>query len=172
MISKDESGSVVWAEEMAEAFGVAYKLIEAGDTVQARMAFIEAYKDRCAKSRDAGAPVQWSPSLGHDPHGREHVIMEAVEKGRLTAKHVSGLLPIGKVRHQVKNCCSFAMPRLDWPSYRLLFQKKTTSKLHSGIGRTGSFSMCLSWILCSLFGGYVVSLCHHRQGDVVALVNI
>lgn len=93
MIPKSEFASVVWTAEMAEAFGICYKLIEEGDTVQARMAFIEAYKDRVAKARDAGIKVQWMPSLGHDPQGREQVLMDAVEKGRLTAKHVSQLLP-------------------------------------------------------------------------------
>lgn len=93
MIPKNESGSVVWTNEMAEAYGVAYPLINDGDMVQARMAFTEAYRDRCSKARDEGIPVKWTPSLGHDPHGREHVLMDAVEKGRLTAKHVAQLLP-------------------------------------------------------------------------------
>ena len=93
MIPKSEFSSVVWTAEMAEAFGICYKLIEEGDTVQARMAFIEAYKDRVSRARDEGVKVQWTPSLGHDPQSREHVLMEAVEKGRLTAKHVAQLLP-------------------------------------------------------------------------------
>lgn len=93
MIPKSEFSSVVWTAEMAEAFGICYKLIEEGDTVQARMAFIEAYKDRVSRARDEGVKVRWTPSLGHDPQSREHVLMEAVEKGRLTAKHVAQLLP-------------------------------------------------------------------------------
>jgi len=93
MIPKDESGSVVWTQEMAEAFGVAIPLIDSGDTVQARMAFVEVYRARCAAARDAGISVKWIPSLGHDPMGREHVLLDAVERGRLTAQHVSGLLP-------------------------------------------------------------------------------
>lgn len=92
MIPKDESGSVVWTEEMAEAYGIASPLINEGDTVQARMAFTETYRDRCAKARDAGIPVRWSPSLGHDHHGREQVLLDAVGKGRLTAAHVEKLL--------------------------------------------------------------------------------
>lgn len=93
MIPKDEFSSVVWTSEMAEAFGVCYKLIESGDTVQARMAFIESYKSRVNKARDAGEKVKWIPSLGHDPNSREAVLIEAVEKGRITAKHAAGLLP-------------------------------------------------------------------------------
>ena len=93
MMPKSESSSVVWTSEMAEAYGICYKLIEEGDTVQARMAFLEAYKDRVSRARNEGIKVQWIPSLGHDPQSREHVLMEAVEKGRLTAKHVFQLLP-------------------------------------------------------------------------------
>lgn len=93
MIPKTEFSSVVWTSEMAEAFGVCCNLIDEGDTVQARMAFIEAYKDRVSRARNDGIKVQWIPSLGHNPQSREHVLMEAAEKGRLTAKHVAQLLP-------------------------------------------------------------------------------
>lgn len=93
MIPQDERGSVVWTEEMSQAYGVAYKLIEQGDTIQARMAFIEVYRDRCLKARHSRLPVKWMPSLGHDPDGRTHVLTEAVEKGRLTSDHAKRLLP-------------------------------------------------------------------------------
>jgi hypothetical protein len=78
MIPKDEFSSVVWTSEMADAFGVCYKLIESGDTVQARMAFIESYKSRVNKARDAGEKVKWIPSLGHDKNSRESVLADAV----------------------------------------------------------------------------------------------
>ena len=45
------------------------------------------------KARDAGEKVKWIPSLGHDPNSRETVLSEAVEKGRISAKHAAGLLP-------------------------------------------------------------------------------
>ena len=93
MIPKDESGSVVWTREMAESFGVAIHLIEDGDQVAARMAFIETYKSKCADARNNGVPVKWEPSLGHDRNGREHVLLAAVEKGLLAADHVAKLLP-------------------------------------------------------------------------------
>lgn len=93
MIPQDEASSVVWTREMAEAFGVANPLIQSGDTVQARMAFIEVYRKLCQQARDSHTPISWSPSLGHDQAGRESVLIEAVEKGRLTANHVAGLLP-------------------------------------------------------------------------------
>ena len=93
MIPKNESDSVVWTREMAESFGVALPLIEDGDNVAARMAFIETYKTRCSESRNNGIPVKWEPSLGHDKNGRENVLMDAVEKGRLTHDHALALLP-------------------------------------------------------------------------------
>lgn len=93
MIPKSEFQSVVWTREMAESFGIALPLIEEGDHVAARMAFIETYKSKCAESRNNSVPVKWEPSLGYDKNGREHVLLEAVEKGRLTQQHVVGLLP-------------------------------------------------------------------------------
>ena len=96
MIPKNESDSVVWTREMAESFGVALPLIDDGDHIAARMAFIETYKVKCADARNNGVPVKWEPSLGFDKDGREHVLIDAVEKGRLTREHVAGLLPYHK----------------------------------------------------------------------------
>lgn len=93
MIPKSESASIVWTREMAESFGIALPLIEAGDHVAARMAFIETYKSKCAEARNNGTPLKWEPSLGHDRNGREHVLMDAVERGRLTQNHALSLLP-------------------------------------------------------------------------------
>lgn len=93
MIPKDESGTVVWTREMAEAFGVAFSLMVDGDMVAARMAFIEAYKSRCINARNNGVPVKWEPSLGHDRNGREHVLLAAVEKRLLPREQVALLLP-------------------------------------------------------------------------------
>jgi len=93
MIPKSESASVVWTREMAESFGIALPLIEDGDHVAARMAFIESYKSKCADARNNGVSVKWEPSLGHDRNGREHVLLAAVQKGLLTQEHAAKLLP-------------------------------------------------------------------------------
>jgi hypothetical protein len=90
MIPPDEAGSVVWTEEMAQAYGVA---CGATDRIQARMAFLEAYRDRVRRSRDDGTPVKWTPSLGHDPAGREQALVAAMDAGRITEGHVISLLP-------------------------------------------------------------------------------
>lgn len=91
MIPKHEAASVVWTQEMAEAYGVAAGLMET--PVQARMAFLEAYRERVRQARDARTPVRWTPSLGHDPLGREPALMEAVQKGRLSVERATALLP-------------------------------------------------------------------------------
>lgn len=91
MLPKSEGSSVVWTEEMAKAFGVACPLMD--DEIAARMAFKEAYAKALNESRNAGTPVKWSASLGHDAYGRESVLLEAAQKGRLPAAHVAKLLP-------------------------------------------------------------------------------
>lgn len=91
MIPRDENSSVVWTTEMAEAFGLSCR--HGDDVVAGRMVFIEAYKKRVQEARDAGRPVTWIPSLGHDPRGREAALMLAVEKGRMSPMRAMELLP-------------------------------------------------------------------------------
>lgn len=94
MIPRYETASVVWTDEMAQAYGVALPLLNEGDAVAARMAFIEQYRRLVQKARDGLVPVKWMPSLGTDANGREAALMDAVDKGRLNAEHVAGLLPL------------------------------------------------------------------------------
>lgn len=84
MLPHDESKTVVWTSEMAEAFGVASKLFD--DMVAARVAFIEVYKRLVREARDHSLPPRWIPSLGTDVAGRNHVLEEAVHRGRLSAQ--------------------------------------------------------------------------------------
>ena len=93
MMPRDESATVVWTQDMASAWGIALPLLEEGDQVAARMAFVEQYRKLVQAARDRGEPARWTPSLGTDVGGRERALMDAVERGRLTAPHVAGLLP-------------------------------------------------------------------------------
>lgn len=93
MIPKDESGSVVWSSEMAEAYGIAAPLLAEGDTIAARMAFREAYARLVAAARDAGRPVDWFPSLGSDPLQRDAAIERAVLAGRMLIGHAAAIAP-------------------------------------------------------------------------------
>ena len=92
MIPNGEGDTVVWTEEMAEAFGVAVKLLDE-DSIAARMAFKETYLKIVSRARDEGKPVQWQVSLGHDKSGREGPVLEAVRLGRLTTERAQKLLP-------------------------------------------------------------------------------
>jgi hypothetical protein len=93
LIPQDEAGSTVWTDEMAQAYGVARHLLSEGDSIGARMAFKESYGRLVAQARDDGKPVNWTASLGHDPHGREAVLQEAVRLGRLSMTHATDLMP-------------------------------------------------------------------------------
>lgn len=93
MIPRDEMGSVVWTEEMREAYGVAAPLIAENEPITARMAFLERYRALVQAARDAGVPVRWTASLGYDTRGRERVLLEAVEQGKLPREHAMMLLP-------------------------------------------------------------------------------
>lgn len=88
-----EDDTVVWTYEMQQAHGKVSAMIEEGETIPARMAFIERYKYLCQFARDGGLPVQWIVSLGNQAAGREGPVMEAVEQGKLTAERAMTLLP-------------------------------------------------------------------------------
>lgn len=90
MLPQSEAATVVWTAEMQTAAGVAGPLRD--NLVQARMAFVEKYREEVRKAREAGVPVRWVVSEGHDPHGREAPILEAIQKGRIAASRAE-LLP-------------------------------------------------------------------------------
>ena len=96
MIPHDEAGSVVWTDEMAEAFGIAGPLLARGDTIAARMAFRETYQAAVSRARDQHRPPVWRPSMGVDPAGRALALREAIEKGRLSVDHATLALPNGR----------------------------------------------------------------------------
>lgn len=93
MCPRSEAETVVWTDEMAEAHGIAWPLIRAGDLVAARVAFLRAYERLVQQARDAGRPPRWTVSMGYDPAHREAVIAMAVEQGRISPEQARALLP-------------------------------------------------------------------------------
>ena len=85
-----EADSTVWTEEIARAFETVRMM---RDHVAARRSFIDTYRRLITEARGRGEPVRWSPSLGHDPGGRERAIRAAVDAGRLTSGRAELLLP-------------------------------------------------------------------------------
>ncbi len=87
----NEHASVVWTDEIAQAFWAASNLHD--DPVAARMAFKEIYGTAAGRARAERRPPIWIPSLGWEKSGRELAVLDAVEKGRLTAEHAQAILP-------------------------------------------------------------------------------
>ena len=87
----NEQGSIVWTEEMREAYGVVAPL--ADDPIAARMAFKERYSALVSKARDRHEQVKWSASLGYDQSQREAVVQEAVDRKRLMQEQAFKLCP-------------------------------------------------------------------------------
>ena len=88
---RDEGRTVVWTDDMREAFGVARPL--ASDMVAARMAFKETYGQLLKEAVTRGTLPHWQVSLGLDKSGREGPLVEAVQKGRLLPAHALKLIP-------------------------------------------------------------------------------
>ena len=93
MMPKTELESVVWTDEMAQAWGIASPLLNNGDITGARNAFHDAYGKAVLRARIKRTPARWMPSLGNDVASRESVLLDAVRQRRLTAVHVAQLLP-------------------------------------------------------------------------------
>lgn len=91
--SRDERDTVVWTEEIAEAWSVAQSVID-GDEIGARMAFKAAYLRITEQSRGVNRPVQWVVSQGFDPERREAVVTQAVREGRLQLAHARAVVPM------------------------------------------------------------------------------
>lgn len=79
----DDTRTVVWTPEIAEAWGVARIVLRGGDEVGARMAFREAYSRLVAEARKRREPVAWSPTLGSDQRMRDEALRIAIDAGRL-----------------------------------------------------------------------------------------
>lgn len=89
MIPKDEYGSVIWTDEMAEAFGEARKLLDE-DRIAARTTFKEIYTKLVSDARSQRRRVRWTPSMGYDRAARSTALTEAVEKQRITLEEARG----------------------------------------------------------------------------------
>lgn len=93
MLAIDESETVVWTQEAAQAFEVARPLLEINDKTGARMAFRDAYDRITRQNRTSGEKARWIASLGWDADRRTTVLTAAVEAGRLGDSYARGLLP-------------------------------------------------------------------------------
>lgn len=91
--AQDEVRTVIWTDEIARASGAAQPILEGGDKVGARMAFIAAYEREVAAAKAKGESPRWWPSLGSSPELRREAIEQGVADGLLPAPKVEHLLP-------------------------------------------------------------------------------
>jgi len=100
--ARSEGATVVWTEQIESAFHVAAApLLEEGDKIAARKAFLDRYEVELQAARVAGKAARWSVSLGHDITGREHPLTQAVALSRLPAAHVAALIPHSEIATEV-----------------------------------------------------------------------
>lgn len=93
MLPVTEAASVVWTNEMAQAWsGVASHLLN-NEREMAHGLFVQCYAHAVLMARCKQEKVTWTASLGTDPAQREQVLLEALEKERLPADYVKELLP-------------------------------------------------------------------------------
>lgn len=79
----DERNTVVWTREARDAFNIALPLLEEGDKIGARMAFIAAYDRNVSIAKAAGGAPSVEVSEGWDKQLRAVAVDQAVNRGLL-----------------------------------------------------------------------------------------
>ena len=85
MLPKDERETVVWTEEMAEAYGIAK---HEPDGTASRMAFRAAYDRIVERNKLQKIPPKWIISVGWCDTQRAAVLREAIKLGRIAESDV------------------------------------------------------------------------------------
>ena len=85
----DEAVTLVWTEQTRDAWTAALPLVEEGDKIAARQAFLEVYARLVKSARAVGGCAVYQPSLGHDASARAAALQLAVDAGRLAHQQVA-----------------------------------------------------------------------------------
>lgn len=85
----DESATVVWTEQTRDSWTAALPLVEAGDKIAARQAFLEVYTRLTKEARAAGKMAVHHASIGFDAAGRDAVLQQAIAAGRIAHEMVA-----------------------------------------------------------------------------------
>lgn len=83
MTTNDEFETVVLTDEIQLALAAAKPVLDAGDKVGARMAFISAYERLVGQAREDKKHVNWHVSVGFDANRRTQAITKAVQMQRI-----------------------------------------------------------------------------------------
>lgn len=82
--ASDEYETVAMTEEIRLAMNASNPILNAGDKVGARMAFLSAYERLVQQARTEAKPANWSLSIGFDPQRRLEAVAQAERMGRIT----------------------------------------------------------------------------------------
>jgi len=82
LLPQSEEDSVVWTEEMSQAWGTAKNVMD--DQTAARLAFRDTYNRLVSEARQKRLPVNWIWSPGINQLQRERALLEAVGHKRIT----------------------------------------------------------------------------------------
>jgi len=85
----DEAVTLVWTEQTRDAWTAALPLVEEGDKIAARQAFLEVYARLVKSARAVGGCAVYQPSLGCDASARAAALQLAVDAGRLAHEQVA-----------------------------------------------------------------------------------
>ncbi|CAM3794098.1 hypothetical protein SAMN05216475_1593 [Pseudomonas synxantha] len=87
MTTNDEFETVVLTDEIQLALAAAKPVLDAGDKIGARMAFISAYERFVGQARQDTKPVNWHVSVGFDAGRRIQAVTKALELKRIPSEH-------------------------------------------------------------------------------------
>jgi hypothetical protein len=89
----DEAATVVWTQEMAKAWAVSKPILDGGDKIGARMAFIPAYERFVDQAKRESRLPHYEISAGWDANMRELAVKNAVSVGLLSMTEQLAALP-------------------------------------------------------------------------------
>ena len=92
--AENEGATVVWTEQTRDAWNAALPLLEAGDRIAARPAFLEVYTRLLKEARAAQKTATHQVSLGADASGRDGVLQQAVAAGHLRHEQVAEFIAL------------------------------------------------------------------------------
>lgn len=81
--AQDEANTVIWTNEIAQAWNIAQPIMQEGDKVGARMAFIAVYERLTKAAQGTGRTPEWSVSEGWDKETVKGAVEQAVTIGLL-----------------------------------------------------------------------------------------
>ncbi|ROM84854.1 hypothetical protein BK652_09735 [Pseudomonas brassicacearum] len=87
MTTNDEFETVVLTDEIQLALAAAKPVLDAGDKIGARMAFISAYERFVGQAREDAKQVNWHVSVGFDANRRIQAVTKALELKRIPREH-------------------------------------------------------------------------------------